>query len=100
MNIIIRPVITEKSMRLASGGWYAFAAYNYARKPSIAKAIHDMYNVNDLQVRTMSMHGKMRKAGKKMKLVNRPDWKKILVRLKTGQTIPIFDTAAQSVSKK
>ena len=100
MNVILpKPIITEKSMELARGGWYAFAVRDYTRKPAIAKAIADIYNVQVVDVRTMSMHGKMRKAGKRMKLVARPDWKKTLVKLAKGQTIPAFDISTQQESE-
>lgn len=96
MNCIKRPIITEKSMLLASTGWYTFAVTLQSRKEDIVKSIHELYAVTVRQVRTMRVAGKTRKAGKKAKLVTRVDWKKALVRLKKGEKISVFDVSEQS----
>ena len=90
-----RPIITEKSLGLASRGWYTFAVDKRARKEAIAKEIEKMYHVNVLTVRTVAMHGKVRRVGKKMISTYRPDWKKALAQLKAGQKIDAFDVTAQ-----
>jgi ribosomal protein L23 len=75
MNEIKRPIITEKSMALASTGWYTFAVALAARKEDIVKSINTLYSVNVTEVRTMRVAGKTQKAGKKMKPITRMDWK-------------------------
>lgn len=92
-HVIIRPIMTEKSLTLAARGWYTFMAVPFARKEQIASEIHDIYKVDVVDVRTMIMHGKMRRAGKKMQAAKRQDWKKTMVRLKPGQKIAIFEVA-------
>jgi large subunit ribosomal protein L23 len=99
-SIITKPIITEKSMQQVSRGWYTFATISHAHKETIAKAINLMYNVTVRKIRSVSQHGKARKAGKKMKLVNRPDWKKVYVKLAKGQTIAAFETTQQSAESK
>ncbi|MEK7060825.1 MAG: 50S ribosomal protein L23 [Patescibacteria group bacterium] len=96
MDTIKRPIITEKSMFLASTGWYTFAVALKARKEDIVKAIHALYSVSVRQVRTMRVAGKTRKVGKKAKPVTRIDWKKALVRLEKGQKISVFEASQQS----
>ena len=100
MNIsIIKPVITEKSLHLASRGWYSFAVKEASNKPEIARAISDLYRVTVVDVRTMIMHGKERRAGKKQKRVTKSDWKKALVRLKEGQKIDAFEVTGEGEKK-
>lgn len=96
MDTIKKPIITEKSMFLASTGWYTFAVSLQARKEDIIKAINSLYNVSVREVRTMRVAGKTRKAGKRAKLVTRIDWKKALVKLEKGQKIKAFDVSEQS----
>ena len=87
----MRPLISEKSLGLASRGWYTFAVEKHARKEEIAKFIERMYKVNVLSVRTIAMHGKMRRTGKKMVGKRKQDWKKAILLLKAGQHIDAFE---------
>lgn len=99
IQTILRPIITEKSLSKVSHGWYTFAVDFTSSKPVIAKAIGDFYKVDVTDIRTMIMHGKERRAGRKMKRVRRSDWKKALVRLKEGQKIDSFETAPEGEKK-
>ncbi len=92
----IRPLITEKSMILAQGGWYSFVVGKFVRKETIAKEIGALYNVTVTDVRTVARHGKTRRAGRKMVKSQKPDWKKAMVRLKNGQKIPVFDMGSKA----
>jgi len=92
---IFRPLISEKSLGLASRGWYTFAVAKRARKEDIRRQIEKMYNVNVLSVRTIAMHGKVRRTGKKMVSKRKEDWKKAIVQLKTGQHIDAFEVTQQ-----
>ncbi len=78
-------------MAIAQGGWYTFAVPEFTRKESIAKEIGRLYNVSVTDIRTVSMTGKTRRAGKKMVAAKRSDWKKAMVRLAKGQKIAVFD---------
>lgn len=98
-QIIIKPVITEKSLSLASRGWYSFAVVVASNKPEIAQAIHDVYGVTVLDVRTLIMHGKEHRVGKKQKRATKSDWKKALVRLKEGQKIDAFEVTSETEKK-
>ena len=93
--LVFRPLISEKSLSLASRGWYTFAVEKRARKEEIAKIIERMYKVNVISVRTIAMHGKMRRTGKKMVGKRKEDWKKAIVLLKAGQHIDAFEVTQQ-----
>ena len=90
-----RPLISEKSLGLASRGWYTFGVEKHARKEEIAQAIERLYQVNVLSVRTIAMHGKMRRTGKKMVSKRKEDWKKAIVQVKPGQHIDAFEVTQQ-----
>lgn len=90
-QIVIKPIITEKSLASAAKGWYTFAVTLMSRKTEIAAAVSGLYGVTVTSLRTLIMHGKQRKSGKRMKRVLRQDWKKALVRLKSGEKIDAFD---------
>lgn len=90
-QIIIKPIITEKSLARAQKGWYTFSVAQATNKAQIARCVEDMYKVDVVDARTMIMHGKQRRSGKRQKKVTKSDWKKALVKLKEGQKIDAFD---------
>lgn len=98
-SILVRPLITEKTLTLAASGWYSFMVHKHAEKPEIARAISDFYKVNVTGVRVVSMHGKMRRSGKQNRVTKRPDWKKAFVQLKKGQKISAFEVAPTQEGK-
>lgn len=93
---ITRPLITEQTFKDASRGWYTFAVDLSARKEQIASEIADMYRVDVLEVRTATMHGKARRAGRRAKHVMKPDWKKARILVKPGQKIDAFEVSNDS----
>jgi large subunit ribosomal protein L23 len=92
-TVVIRPLITEKTLTLASRGWYTFMVGKGADKTSIGKDVSQLYKVNVVSVRTISMHGKVRRVGRQMRYAKKADWKKALVQLKAGQKIDAFEIA-------
>lgn len=98
-SIFIRPLITEKTLTLAAAGWYSFMVHKASEKPGISRAIADFYKVNVLDVRVASMHGKMRRVGKRMKYIKKANWKKAMVLLKKGQKIDAFEVASTQEGK-
>jgi len=90
-EVIRRPIISEKSAALAEvAGRYAFEVAVKANKPQIKEAVQKLYNVQVREVRTMVMHGKVKRMGRFE--VKRPNWKKALVTLADGQKIDFFQT--------
>lgn len=99
-QIVIRPIITEKSLALAGKGLYTFAVNPKKNKPQIADAVNNLYKVTVTGVSTISMHGKTRRSGRKMTLVTKPNWKKAIVTLVKGQKIDAFEVTKQEEEKK
>jgi large subunit ribosomal protein L23 len=98
--IIIRPYITEKTMNLAVGGWFSFVVATDANKAQIAKTVKELYKVTPVDVRTIVVHGKTKRVGKKGKTVAQSFWKKATVKLAAGQTIDAFQMGEQEPVKK
>lgn len=99
-QVVQRPLLTEKTLALANKGWYTFAVDKLARKEQIAKDVEKNYKVKVTQVRTIAMHGKVRRSGKRMLTVRKPDWKKALVTLAKGQTIEAFTVVPEGEKGK
>ena len=90
-EVIHRPIVSEKSAALAEvAGKYAFEVAIQANKHEIRQAVQALFNVKVTAVRTMVMHGKVkRRAQSELK---QPNWKKALVTLAEGQKIDHFQT--------
>ncbi|OGC38351.1 50S ribosomal protein L23 [candidate division WWE3 bacterium RBG_13_37_7] len=89
-NVIKKPVVTEKSVGLASTGKYVFSVVRNATKGRIAKEIKNLYNVDVLNVSTIVMPGKKRRILKTRRFAKTSSWKKAIVQLKEGQHIDVF----------
>ncbi len=85
----ILPLITEKSLLLSKQGKFTFLVDNNLNKPQIKKAIEKIFNVNVIDVKTANYKKRIR-GRTRLKSV-RPKFKKAIVELKQGQTIPIFE---------
>jgi large subunit ribosomal protein L23 len=86
-DVIVSPVITEKSTKLTETNQVVFRVTLDATKPAIAKAVADLFKVKVKAVNTILVKGK-RKAfrGKPFK---RSDYKKAVVTLEEGQQIDV-----------
>lgn len=78
-DIIIKPIITEKSMEDMSFNKYTFMVDKRANKTEIKKALETIFGVKVEKVNTMNMLGKMKRQG--MHSGRRPSWKKAIVKL-------------------
>lgn len=93
MKIILkRPIITEKSMRLAGTGLYTFEVSKTATKPEIAKAVADKFNVKIVSVRTINVKGQTKMQRRIRAYYETPGFKKAIVQVADGQKIAIFET--------
>ncbi|HON87800.1 MAG: 50S ribosomal protein L23 [Firmicutes bacterium] len=88
-DIIIAPVITEKSNDLTAQGKYTFKVHPKATKADIHNAVEEIFKVKVLQVNTVSMKGKFRRMG--YSVGRTPNWKKAMVTLAPGQKIEFFE---------
>lgn len=96
VDIIKRPIITEKSLQEAAKGFYTFEVDRRAAKHQIKKAIADHFKVAVVSVKTLNYQGKKRRFGKKRIETQLPAFKRALVKLKDGQKIEIFEVSERS----
>jgi large subunit ribosomal protein L23 len=90
-DVIRRPIISEKSTALAEvGNRYAFEVASQANKQEIRDAVQQLFKVKVREVRTLVMHGKLKRFGRFQQ--KKPNWKKALVTLAEGQKIDFFQT--------
>ena len=81
-EIIVRPVVTEKSNDELQLGKYTFEVNKKATKVQIAKAVEKLFEVKVLNVNTMTVKGKEKRMGAHSG--KRPDWKKAIVTIDTN----------------
>ena len=88
-NVIIKPLVTEKSThQQATRNAYAFQVHVDANKQQIKQAVEKIYDVKVTDVRTMNRKGKPRRA--KFKMTTTSDWKKAIVELDENSRIELF----------
>ncbi len=88
-NVVLRPLITEKSTRLAEEGKYVFAVATGANKLQVKEAVELAFNVSVLAVNVMNVPGKSRRVGRRQ--AKAPDWRKAIVTLGAGDRIELFE---------
>lgn len=89
-DIIIRPVVTEKSMAAQENGKYTFRVDPRSTKIDIRHAIERIYGVRVEKVNTLNVKGKPKRQTR-FHAGRTPQWKKAVVTLVAGQTIDVFD---------
>jgi large subunit ribosomal protein L23 len=90
-DVILEPVVSEKSYQLLETGVYTFKVHPSASKPEIADAVRDIFNVKVVKVNTLNRKGKRVRDRKTGKWGARADTKRALVTLAAGETIPLFE---------
>ena len=81
-DIIIKPIITEKSSNGLTDGKYTFKVAKKATKVQIAKAVETLFSVKVTDVNTIIVKGKEKRVGANSG--RRPDWKKAIVKIDTN----------------
>ena len=87
-QVIIRPVVSEKSFVQAEIGKYTFRVHADAHKTQIRQAVEQLFDVGVRDVRTVSVKSKPKRRG--VYAGRTRSWKKAIVQLAPGDTIPIF----------
>ncbi len=87
-QVIIRPVVSEKSYVLSAAGKYTFRVHPDAHRTQIRQAVEALFEVNVVEVRTLSVKSKPKRRG--IGRGRTRAWKKAIVQLREGQSIPIF----------
>lgn len=87
-DVIIRPVVSEKTYALMEMNRYTFEVDRSAKKEQIAQAVSEIFGVTVTKVNTMNVSGKPRRLRYNKGLSR--SWKKAIVTLKDGDTIDLF----------
>jgi large subunit ribosomal protein L23 len=90
-NVIIRPVISEKSYALIGDGKYTFRVDDRAHKTQIAQAVEEIFGVKVAAVRTSKVRAKPKRRG--LHQGRTRSWKKAIVQLAPGERIELFEGA-------
>ncbi|MBI4202592.1 MAG: 50S ribosomal protein L23 [Chloroflexi bacterium] len=91
MQVLVRPVVTEKSTLLQEQNKYVFQVTPRANKTLVKQAVQAAYNVKVLDVNMLKNRGKLKRFGRRIKQT--PDIKKAIVTLQPGDRIQIFEGA-------
>ncbi|MDN5344401.1 MAG: large subunit ribosomal protein [Clostridia bacterium] len=88
-DVILKPLVTEKSTSLMAENKYTFLVSPEANKIEIKNAIEKLFNVEVLKVNTLVDRGKLRRVGRFQG--RQPDRKKAIITLKPGDKIKVFE---------
>ena len=88
-EIIIRPIISERSYDVMENNVYTFEVHKRANKIEIAKAVESIFNVKVVKVNTLNVKPKPKR--QRYKTGKTRTWKKAMVTLQDGDTIEIFN---------
>jgi len=91
-DIILAPVVSEKSYALIEQGVYTFKVHPSASKPEISDAIEAIWGVQVMKVNTLNRKGKVTRARRTGRAGSKPDTKRAIVTLAAGHEIPLFES--------
>ena len=89
-DVIVAPVVSEKSYALMEEGVYTFKVHPSASKPEIRDAVQTIFDVKVAKVNTLNRPGKRKRNRRTFTWGRRPDTKRALVTLVEGDTIDLF----------
>ena len=90
-DVVLAPIVSEKSYELLESNVYTFRVHPDASKPEIKDAIESLFEVTVLKVNTMNRKGKRRRNRRSLTYGRKPDTKRALVTLADGDEIELFD---------
>jgi large subunit ribosomal protein L23 len=91
-QVIIRPVVSEKSYVLSGLHRYTFRVHHEAHKTQIRQAVEALFDVHVVEVRTSTVKSKPKRRGTTSGRTR--TWKKAIVQVRDGESIPIFQGLA------
>ena len=91
MTVLLRPVVSEKTYALMDKGTYVFVVDPHATKIDVRNAVEQAFNVTVTNVNTLNRKGKSTRNRRTGVRGSRPDTKRAIVTLKTGDTINLFE---------
>ncbi|MGZ0184481.1 MAG: 50S ribosomal protein L23 [Acidimicrobiales bacterium] len=90
-DVIVRPVVSEKSYALMENHVYTFEVAKSASKPQIRDAVESIFDVKVLKVNTLNRDGKRKRNRGLPTFGKRPDIKRAYVTLVEGESIELFE---------
>ncbi len=91
-QVLIRPVVSEKSYVLSAADRYTFRVHADAHKTQIRQAVEELFDVHVVEVRTLSVKSKPKRRGSTSGRTRQ--WKKAIVQIRAGESIPVFQGLA------
>jgi large subunit ribosomal protein L23 len=91
-DVILKPVVSEKSYGLLDEGVYVFVVHPDSNKTEIRHAIESIFNVRVAKVNTLNRKGKRKRNRRTFTYGQRPDTKRAVVTLQPGDKIDLFGT--------
>jgi large subunit ribosomal protein L23 len=88
-QVLLAPVVTEKSYELIENRKYSFRVHPDAHKTQVRQAVEELFNVHVEGVNIVKVQPKPKRRG--MRLGRRPGWKKAIVQLREGDSIEVFE---------
>lgn len=90
-DVILRPVVSEKSYALLEENVYTFEVHPNSSKPEIKDAVESIFGVDVLKVNTLNRKGKRKKNRRTNTWGARPNRKRAIVTLAEGDSIELFE---------
>jgi len=90
-QILIRPVVSEKSYHQITENRYTFRVHSDAHKTQVRQAVEELFGVKVVRVNVIKVQAKPKRRG--LFKGTRQGWKKAVVQLRAGDTIEIFEGA-------
>jgi len=87
-QVLIKPVVSEKSYVLSAVNKYTFRVHPDAHKTQIRQAVEALFEVHVVAVRTMSVKSKPKRRG--VSRGRTRSWKKAIVQIREGESMPVF----------
>ena len=91
-DVIIEPIVSEKSYALIEQNVYTFRVHPDASKPEIHDAVEAIFSVTVVKVNTLNRKGKTQRVRRTNKMGHRPDTKRALVTVAAGDRIELFES--------
>jgi large subunit ribosomal protein L23 len=89
-DVIIKPVVSEKSYALLDENAYTFVVHPEANKIQIRQAVEEIFGVTVAKVNTMNRQGKRKRNRRSFTFGKRPDTKRAVITLVEGDRIDLF----------
>lgn len=91
-DVLLKPVVSEKSYALLEANQYTFIVHPSASKPEIADAVRSIFDVTVLKVNTINRQGKKTRNRRTGKVGSKASTKRAIVTLAEGDSIDLFES--------